>query len=165
VASASSHWSCWPVARTCRQGLNPDGIDLPGATPLRIDITDLRSVTTAVEAAGDVTLLINNAGSSTGADLLTGNLDDVRLELETHLIGSLTVIRAFAPRIAVNAGGTILNILSVLSWLSLPSVGAYSAAKAAEWSMTNSLRAQLAEQNIRVAGLHVGFMDTDMRRR
>jgi short-subunit dehydrogenase len=119
-------------------------------------------VAAAAETAGDVTPLINNAGSSTGANLLTGNLDDIRLELDTHVIGTLSVVRAFAPKIAANGGGTILNILSVLSWISLPTVGAYSAAKAAEWSMTNALRAQLASQNVRVAGLHVGFMDTDM---
>jgi NAD(P)-dependent dehydrogenase (short-subunit alcohol dehydrogenase family) len=141
---------------------DPHSLDLPGATPLQIEITDPRSVAAAAENAGDVTLLINNAGSSTGANLLTGNLDDIRLELDTHFIGTLSVVRAFAPKIAANGGGTILNILSVLSWISLPTVGAYSAAKAAEWSMTNALRAQLASQNVRVTGLHVGFMDTDM---
>jgi NAD(P)-dependent dehydrogenase (short-subunit alcohol dehydrogenase family) len=72
------------------------------------------------------------------------------------------MIRAFAPRISANGGGSILNILSVLSWVSMPRSGAYCAAKSAEWSMTNALRVQLAEQKILVAGLHVGYMDTDM---
>jgi NAD(P)-dependent dehydrogenase (short-subunit alcohol dehydrogenase family) len=63
---------------------------------------------------------------------------------------------------AANGGGSILDILSALSWVAFPTVGAYCAAKSAEWSMTNALRIQLAEQNIRVAGLHVGYMDTDM---
>ena len=111
-----------------------------------------------------MTVLINNAGSSTGGDLLTGDLDDIRLEMDTHYFGTLSVVRAFAPQIAANGGGAILNILSALSWFSFPDVGAYCAAKSAQWSLTNALRLQLADQGIRVAGLHVGYMDTDMTR-
>ncbi|MFF4808563.1 SDR family oxidoreductase [Micromonospora chersina] len=141
---------------------NPDTVDLPGVTPVRLDITDPASVAAAAELASDVTLLVNNAGVSTGADLLDGDLAEIRRELETHYLGTLSVVRAFAPRIAANGGGTVLNILSVLSWITFPPVGAYGAAKAAEWSMTNALRAQLADRGVRVAGLHVGYMDTDM---
>ncbi|MET8907936.1 SDR family oxidoreductase [Micromonospora sp. NPDC004551] len=141
---------------------NPDTVDLPGAVPVRLDITDPASVAAAAQLAGDVTLLVNNAGVSTGADLLDGDLADIRRELETHYLGTLSVVRAFAPRIAANGGGTVLNILSALSWITFPQVGAYGAAKAAEWSMTNALRTQLADRGIRVAGLHVGYMDTDM---
>ncbi|MFJ9713222.1 SDR family oxidoreductase [Streptomyces sp. NPDC101234] len=141
---------------------NPDQVDLPGAKPIALDITDAASVTAAAQAAGDVTLLVNNAGSSTNADLLSAGLEDIRLEMETHYFGTLSVARAFAPRIAANGGGAILNILSGLSWVSFPELGAYSAAKSAEWSLTNALRLQLADQGIRVTGLHVGYMDTDM---
>jgi NAD(P)-dependent dehydrogenase (short-subunit alcohol dehydrogenase family) len=143
---------------------NPDTVDLPGAKAIALDITDPASVAAAAEAAGDITLLINNAGSSTGADLLNGNLDDIRLEMDTHFFGTLSAVRAFAPKIAANGGGSILNILSALSWIAFPDIGAYCAAKSAEWSLTNSLRAPLADDNIRVAGLHVGYMDTDMAR-
>ena len=141
---------------------DPDTVDLPGATAITLDITDPSSVARALEIAGDTTLLINNAGSSTGSDLLNGDPAQIRLEMDTHFFGTLSVIRAFAPRISANGGGTILNILSVLSWISMPRSGAYCAAKSAEWSMTNALRIQLAEQDIRVAGLHVGYMDTEM---
>ena len=89
-------------------------------------------------------------GSSTGASLLTGDLDEVRLELDTHFFGTLAVIRAFAPQLAARGGGAVLNILSVLSWVSFPAVGAYSAAKSAEWSLTNALRQELAAQGTRV---------------
>jgi NAD(P)-dependent dehydrogenase (short-subunit alcohol dehydrogenase family) len=141
---------------------NPDAVDLPGTKPLALDITDPASVAAAMEIAGDVNLLINNAGSSTGSDLLTGDIDQIRLEMDTHFFGTLSVVRAFAPRISGNGGGTILNILSALSWVSFPRIGAYCAAKSAEWSMTNALRVELADRHIRVAGLHVGYMDTDM---
>jgi NAD(P)-dependent dehydrogenase (short-subunit alcohol dehydrogenase family) len=143
---------------------NPDRVDLPGAKPIALDITDPASVAAAAQATGDVTVLINNAGSPPVADLLTGDPNDIRLEMDTHFFGTLSVVRAFAPQIAANGGGTILNILSGLSWVSFPAAGAYCAAKSAEWSLTNALRLQLADQGIRVAGLHVGYMDTDMVR-
>jgi NAD(P)-dependent dehydrogenase (short-subunit alcohol dehydrogenase family) len=140
----------------------PESIDLEGVTRLRLDITDPASIAAAAAAAGDVTLLVNNAGISTGASVLSGDASDIRREFDTHVFGTLDVIRAFVPVIAGNGGGGILNILSVLSWISFPSAGAYSAAKSAEWSMTNALRTELAPQKIRVSGLHVGYMDTDL---
>jgi NAD(P)-dependent dehydrogenase (short-subunit alcohol dehydrogenase family) len=143
---------------------DPARVDLPGVKPVAIDITDPASVEAAARAVGDVTVLINNAGSPPRADLLTSDPDAVRLEMETHFFGTLTVARAFAPRIAANGGGAILNVLSGLSWVSFPEAGAYCAAKAAEWSLTNTLRLQLAGQGIRVTALHVGYMDTDMVR-
>ncbi|MCZ8519450.1 MULTISPECIES: SDR family oxidoreductase [Paenibacillus] len=141
---------------------NPDSIDIPGVIPVQLDITNPQEVAAAAMAAKDVTLLINNAGSSTGASLLDGDLDQIQLELNTHFFGTLSMIRAFAPILANHGGGSILNILSVLSWVSIGSAGAYTAAKAAEWALTNELRLHLYPQGVRVAGLHVGFMDTDM---
>jgi NAD(P)-dependent dehydrogenase (short-subunit alcohol dehydrogenase family) len=140
----------------------PESVDLPGVIPLKLDITDEKSVAAVAEVASDVTLLINNAGSSTGATLLDGDLDKIHLEMSTHFFGTLSMMRAFAPILEKNGGGTILNILSVLSWFSFGGAGAYSAAKSAQWSLTNSFRVTLAPKNIRVSGLHVGFMDTDM---
>ena len=142
----------------------PDAVDLPGVRPIALDITDPSSVAAAAAAIGDLTLLINNAGSSTGSSLLDGSLDDIRLEMETHFFGTLAVVRAFAPHLAAGGGGAILNVLSALSWLSFPQAGAYCAAKSAEWSLTNALRQELAGQHTQVAALHVGYMDTDMTR-
>lgn len=140
----------------------PETIDVPGVVPIQLDITDPKSVAAAAEVAGDINVLINNAGVSTGASLLTGPIDDVRLEMETHYFGTLAVTRAFVPIIEANGGGSILNVLSVLSWAHVPAFGAYSAAKAAGWAMTDAIRQDLAPRGIHVASLHVGFMDTDM---
>ncbi|MEU3518256.1 SDR family oxidoreductase [Streptomyces sp. NPDC006654] len=142
----------------------PDQIDLPGVKAIQLDVTDPASIAAAAEEARDITVLINNAGSSTGADLMTGGWDAVRLEMETHYLGTLGMMRAFAPVIEAQGGGAVLNILSALSWISFPAVGAYAAAKSAEWSLTNALRQQLAPRGITVSGLHVGYMDTDMAR-
>ncbi|HJP73802.1 MAG TPA: SDR family oxidoreductase [Pseudonocardiaceae bacterium] len=140
----------------------PETVDLPGAIPVALDITDPASVAAAVEATGDVNLLINNAGLTTGSSLLTGDIADIRLEMDTHFFGTLGVIRAFAPQIEARGDGTILNVLSALSWFAGPTSGAYSSAKGAEWQLTNALRLELAPKNIKVSGLHVGYMDTDM---
>jgi len=140
----------------------PETIDVPGVEPIQLDITDPASVRRAADTAGDVTVLINNAGTSTRAALLTGTFEDIRLEMETHYFGTLDVIRTFAPIIEGNGGGAILNMLSVLSWLHAPASGAYSAAKAAGWAMTDAIRQELAPRGIQVTAVHVGYMDTDM---
>lgn len=140
----------------------PETVDLPGVEPLCLDVTKPDSIAAAARIAEDATLLINNAGISTHTHLVDGDLDAIRLELDTHFYGPLHTIRAFAPVIAGNGGGAILNVLSVLSWVHLPDYGAYSAAKAAAWALTNVTRAELAAQNIQVTGLHVGYMDTGM---
>jgi NAD(P)-dependent dehydrogenase (short-subunit alcohol dehydrogenase family) len=144
---------------------DPQTVDLPGVTPIALDITDPASVATAAQATHDVAILVNNAGSSTGSSLLTGDLADIRLELDTHFFGTLAVTRAFAPQLAAQGSSAVLNVLSALSWLSFPGSGAYCAAKSAEWSLTNALRQELAAQGTRVTALHVGFMDTDMTAR
>ena len=82
----------------------PETIELSGVEPLQLDITDPTSVRRAADLAGDVNVLINNAGTSTRAGLLSGAFEDVRLEMETHYFGTLSVIRAFVPVIEGNGG-------------------------------------------------------------
>jgi NAD(P)-dependent dehydrogenase (short-subunit alcohol dehydrogenase family) len=142
--------------------LQSSGEAVPGAVPLQLDITDPASVERAAKAAADATLVINNAGVSTHQTLLGGDLDLIRLEMETHYFGTLGVTRAFVPVLEANGGGAILNVLSVLSWLHPAGGGAYSAAKAAGWALTNAVRDELAPRGITVTALHVGYIDTDM---
>jgi NAD(P)-dependent dehydrogenase (short-subunit alcohol dehydrogenase family) len=143
------------AAKVYATARNPGAVTLDGVVPLRLDVTDPSTIAQAAAVAEDVTLLINNAGSSTGASLLSGSLADIRLEMDTHFFGTLAVTRAFAPKLA-----GVLNVLSVLSWVTIPGAGAYSAAKSAEWSLTNALRLELPAAQ--VTGLHVGYLDTDM---
>jgi NAD(P)-dependent dehydrogenase (short-subunit alcohol dehydrogenase family) len=141
---------------------NAGSIDLPGVEVLQLDITDPAAVAAAAAAASDVTLLVNNAGVSTHQNLVTGDLDKIRLEMDTHFYGTLSMVRAFAPVLAANGGGAILNVLSRMSWLSYVGANAYSASKAAEWSLTNGIRLELAEQGTLVTGLVLSSTDTDM---
>ncbi|MET9095110.1 SDR family oxidoreductase [Streptomyces cyaneofuscatus] len=140
----------------------PGTVDLPGAIPLRLDVTDEESIRAAARTASDATLLVNNAGISTATSLLTGDLDAVRREMETNFYGPLGVTRAFTPVIEGNGGGAVLNVLSVLSWLHPAGLGSYAAAKAAAWALTDATREELAPRGITVSALHVGYMDTDM---
>ncbi|GAA1618859.1 SDR family oxidoreductase [Kribbella sancticallisti] len=141
---------------------DPDTVDLDGVTPLRLDITDPRSAAEAASSASDVDILINNAGVSTASDLVTGDLDTIRLEMETQFFGTLNMVRAFAPVLKSNGGGAIVNVLSALSWFSIKGANAYAASKAAEWSLTNGVRLELAAQGTTVTGVYLGVVDTDM---
>lgn len=141
---------------------NPASVDLPGVLPVQLDITDPASIAAAAAAAPDTTLVINNAGISTHVGLVDGDRADIEREMATHYLGSLDVVRAFAPVLTANGGGAVLNVLSALSWVHYPNYGGYSAAKAAEWAMTNVVRQELAPRGVTVTALHVGYMDTDM---
>jgi len=139
----------------------PATIDLPGVRPLALDITDPDAVTAAAALAADVDLLINNAGVSTGSTLL-GDLAGVRAEMDVNFWGTLSMVRAFAPVLAANGGGAVVNVASALSWFAAPGAGAYAVSKAANWNMSNALRLELAGQGTRVTSVHLGLADTDM---
>lgn len=141
----------------------PSSISIPGVVPVRLDVTQPEQVAALTRDLRDVTLLINNAGilkpgGLLGADVLTA----ARAELETNYLGPLATSQAFAPILASHGGGAIINVLSVLSWLSFPGSTTYSASKAAAWAMTNGLRHELRAQKTQVLSLHVGYIDTDM---
>ena len=145
---------------------DPNSITLPGVTPVALDVTQPAQIEAAVRACGDVTLLVNNAGISRGSSFL-GSPDAVaaaRAELETNFFGPWAVTQAFAPVLAANGGGAVLNALSVLSWATFPSVATYCASKSAAWSLSNGLRNELAGQGTQVTSLHMALMDTDMAR-
>lgn len=145
---------------------DPSTIDLPGVVPVKLDVTKPEQIDAAVRAAGDVTLLINNAGISRSSPLMADNaLSALRDEFETNVVGPLALTRAFAPVLKENGGGAVVNVLSVLSWLNLTGAATYSVSKAATWSVTNGLRQELKGQGTALVALHVGFMDTDMTAR
>jgi NAD(P)-dependent dehydrogenase (short-subunit alcohol dehydrogenase family) len=139
------------------------GFSMDGVTAIQLDVTNTAEIERAAAECGDVTLLINNAGIARGTSFTgTDSIDAARAELETNYFGPLQIARAFKPVLARNHGGALVNVLSVLSWLNVPSVATYSASKAAAWSLTNGLRGELREQGTLVLAVHVGYMDTEM---
>lgn len=133
---------------------------------VRLDVTDADQIAAAAGAADDVTILINNAGSpGGGVTLLDGSLEQAREAMEVNFFGTWAVSRAFAPILGRNGGGALVNMLSVASWLGRPDFAGYAASKAAQWSLTNSLRAGLRAQGTLVVAVHAGFVDTDFSAR
>jgi NAD(P)-dependent dehydrogenase (short-subunit alcohol dehydrogenase family) len=142
---------------------NPEAIRLAGVQPVRLDVTSSESVAAAASNCTDTNLLINNAGINFWTGFLgPDSVEHARSEMETNYFGPISLSRAFAPLLAKNGGGAIVNILSVLSWISVPMGGTYSASKAAAWALTNWLRTGLRAQGTRVLGVHAGPIDTDM---
>lgn len=130
--------------------------------PLPLDLTDPASIIATAQRATDVDLVVNNAGIAPAEDysLLTGDDDVLQRIVETNFLGTVRVAKAFAPVLAANGGGALLNVLSLAAWLPLPT--AYATSKAAAWSATNALRTELADQGTTVTGLLVGMVDTPM---
>jgi NAD(P)-dependent dehydrogenase (short-subunit alcohol dehydrogenase family) len=138
----------------------PELIDLPGAQPVRLDINDQSSVDAVAELAGDVNVLINNAADTAGGNLVTGDLNAIRSTMDSNYYGTLAMIRAFAPILARNGGGAILNVLSAAAWTTVDGNTAYAAAKSAQWGLTNGVRIELAGQGTLVAALVPGLVGT-----
>ena len=131
--------------------------------PVLLDVTSADDIADAARTCGDVSIVVNNAGilrSSTS--LAPGAVDAARAEMETNFIGPMRMARAFAPVLRDNGGGALVNVLSVLSFMSMPQGATYSASKAAAWSLTNALRIELRRQGTLVVAVHAGFIDTDM---
>src|SRR5207249_1180510 len=125
------------AARIYAATRDPAATAVPGTVPLKVDVTTLEEVAAAVRAAPDVTLLINNAGVNFNTPLLKiASTDNARTEMEVNYFGTLAMCRAFAPMLARNGGGVIVNMLSILARVNLPLMGSLCASKAAALSLT-----------------------------
>lgn len=145
----------YATARTPRTWDDEHVVALP------LDVTDPASIAAVVQAAPDVTVLINNAGASvTSPGILSHSDEEIRNNVETNFLGPLFLARAYAPLLAAHDESVIVDVHSLLSWYAV--AGIYSATKAALWSATNSLRIELAPEGVHVVGVHVGYVDTAM---
>ena len=150
------------AAKVYATARTPRAWDDERVVPLALDVTDPASIARVVEAAPDVTVLVNNAGVTVASyGILDQTDDEIRRSVETNLVGPLLLARAYAPLLAARGGGTaIVDIHSGLSWYAI--AGIYSATKAGLWSVTNSLRLELQPAGVQVVGVHVGWVDTAM---
>jgi NAD(P)-dependent dehydrogenase (short-subunit alcohol dehydrogenase family) len=151
------------AAKVYAAARDPGAVKLKGVTPLKLDVTNDEDAAAAAVAAGDVNLLINNAGiARPGGFFADGAIEASREQFETNFVGPLRLARAFTPVLVKNGGGAILNVLSVASWMNGPFLATYGASKSAAWALTNGLRIELADKGVQVLGLHAGFIDTDL---
>ena len=132
--------------------------------PVQLDITNPEQVKAAAAGCHDVQILINNAGIATAQTLVSASDPTAaEREMRVNYFGTLEMCRAFSPVLTALGGGAIVNVLSILSHVNLPRVGSYSASKAASYSLTQALRAELP--STLVIAVLPAFLDTDMAKR
>jgi NAD(P)-dependent dehydrogenase (short-subunit alcohol dehydrogenase family) len=133
------------------------------AVAVELDVTHPEQVAAAARSCGDTSIVINNAGIHQNQTLIGApDLDAARKEMEVNYFGVLSMCRNFAPVLAGNGGGAIVNVLSVAGMVAVPVMGGYSPSKFACRALTTNVRAELAEQNTQVSSLIVGSVDTRM---
>jgi NAD(P)-dependent dehydrogenase (short-subunit alcohol dehydrogenase family) len=131
--------------------------------PLRLDVTRPEQIAAAANTAADVTLLINNAGTLSSFNVLTATRANIEADFRVQVHGTLDLIKAFLPVLERAPGGaTIVNVLSLSALASVPTMGGYSASKAAAYSITQALRPELKKKAIEVLAALPGPIDTDM---
>jgi NAD(P)-dependent dehydrogenase (short-subunit alcohol dehydrogenase family) len=130
-------------------------------TPVTLDVTDPAQIRAAVEQVESLDVLINNAGISLPDDLSERAAFDAHFAV--NLYGTYGVTQAFLPLLS-ESGGAIVNVVSLGAFAAVPVLPAYSASKAAEFSLTQSLRALLAGRGVSVHAVMPGPVDTDMVR-
>jgi short-subunit dehydrogenase len=130
--------------------------------PIKMDVTKQEDIVNAMNVAHDINILVNNAGVFSEGNLLDVPIELIKRDMEVNYFGTLNVLRHFSSIMELNGGGSIINILSVSSLVSSPSIGSYSASKAAELSLTQTIRAQLSHKGINVHSVFPGPVDTDM---
>lgn len=130
--------------------------------PLQLDVTSDASVNAAANAATDIDVLVNNAGTMGFGDAIASSQETIEADMQTNYYGTLRVIRAFTPRFVSRGSGTIVNVVSVVGLAAVPLLAGYSASKAALQSLTQSLRGTLEKSGITVLGIYPGPVDTDL---
>jgi len=133
----------------------------PRIVPIQLDVTDGTQLASVARRAGDVEILFNNAGVVDFGSVLDAPPAAFSRNFDVNFFGVLNATRAFAPTLTAHHGA-VVNILTLVALASMPGLGVYNASKAAAWSLTQSLRADLAKRDVRVFGVFPGAVDTDM---
>ncbi len=129
---------------------------------LQLDITNEQHISNTVKLAGDINLLINNAGTAELVSALTGPLTAIKNDMETNYFGTLAMIRAFKPVLEKQQDSALVNIVSISAFVNNPLASGYCASKAALFSLSQGLRIALAQTGISVHTVNPGPIDTDM---
>ena len=131
--------------------------------PVKLDVTSKADIASAAQICQDLTLLVNNAGIARNSAMIHPDAESAaRDEMNTNYFGTLSMVNGFAPILAKNGGGAILNVLSTSSWITNPFLATYSASKMAAAALTDAIRIQLRPHGTCVVGVYAGFIDTDM---
>ena len=140
----------WDVVATMRTP-NPDV--LPQSERLRIlalDVTDQNSISAAVAAAGEIDVLVNNAGFGAPSPVELTAPETVQALFQTNTIGTLAMIQVVAPQMRARRAGVIINVTSTVTVKPMPVVGVYRASKAAVNAFSESLAIEMQPLGVRV---------------
>jgi NAD(P)-dependent dehydrogenase (short-subunit alcohol dehydrogenase family) len=130
---------------------------------VQIDMQNPQTIIAAAQLAGDVEVVVNNAGVLKQAGPLSDNaISSLNYEIEVNVHGLIRMAQAFAPVLKVNGGGVFVQLNSVASMKCFGVFATYSASKAAAYSLTVALKEDLAEQGTRVISIHPGPIATEM---
>ena len=128
---------------------------------VELDLAAPEQIANVAKIASDINLLINNAGTAAFSGVLSArDTTGARAEMEANYFGVLALSQALRDTSAFRAGGAIVNVLSVLSHITLPVAGTYSASKAAALHLTRTLRAELKTRGVQVLGVLPAQTDT-----
>ena len=141
-------WKVIATMRTPREDLLPRSERL---RVLALDVTDAESIRQAVDAAGPIDVLVNNAGIGLLGALEGISMDRAREIFETNTIGTMAMTQAVLPQFRQRKAGVIVNVTSSVTLKSLPLLAIYSASKAAVNAFTESLALELQPFDIRVS--------------
>lgn len=133
-----------------------------GIVPIQLDVTVPANVRRAAEIALDVTLVIKNAGVLPRGSAMTIDEGGLHHAMKVNYYGPLRIARAFTPSTSASGGGTIVNVLSLLSLFVEPHFAAYCASKWASWAMAQALAEKLLPRGVAVLAAFPGGIDTDM---
>jgi NAD(P)-dependent dehydrogenase (short-subunit alcohol dehydrogenase family) len=161
--AAELHARGYEVIATARNLSDLGDLDASDKVPL--DVTDPKSVEAALAAAGELDVLVNNAGLTVQAPVEAVPIDVFRSVIETNLIGPLRLMQAFLPGMRKRGRGTIVNVSSGGVRSAPPLQGAYSASKAALELLSETLRKELEPFGVRVLVISAGGIRTEMRAR
>lgn len=151
------------AARVYAAARDPGAVRHPRAVPLQLDVTHDEDVRAAAADCADVNLLVNNAGVMSSLRVLdAGSVKAMQRDIDVNVYGTVAMARAFAPVLARNGGGAMVNVLSIVSWFVSPVNPSYCVSKHAAAAVTEALRLELRPQGTRVMGVYVGLMDTEM---
>ena len=132
-------------------------------TPVQLEVTSDENVK-AVAQLGSIDILVNNAGVAGFGNPVTMDFATAQAEVEVNYLGTLRMVRAFAPKMVEQKQGVIVNIATAYAKVNLPLVGTYCATKAALVSLGQALRAYLSEHGVTVITVLPTTIDTDMSR-
>lgn len=140
-------WKVIATMRTPREDLLPSSERL---RVLALDVTDPQSVRQAVEVAGPIDVLVNNAGIGMFGALEGTSMETAREVFETNTLGTMAVTQAVLPQLRQRKAGIIVNVTSSVTLMPLPLLSVYTASKAAVNAFTESLALELQPFNVRV---------------